>query len=212
MFKTHASVGKLPAVAAWRPDGGAFSEAARILVCTRNPKDTCVSLYHHGRAIPSESHERHRTSGWAAFLQDFLDGRVAEADAGDWFEWTLGWWRASLDFPGQILVVHYEAMLREPAAHVRRVARFLGVALSDRDVGRVVERSSFAKMKKAHEDHMADYEAKTGSVTRRPGESAHFRRGVAGGWRDLFSQEDAAKLDHLYALKMAGSGLAHDFG
>ena len=31
-------------------------------------------------------------------------------------------------------------------------------------------------------------------------------------WRDLFSPSDSAKFDHVYAVKMADSGLRHDFG
>ena len=213
VFKTHATVARFPAAAARRPGGAAAPDPGlKILVCTRNPKDTCVSLYHHARAMPSETHDYHLTSGWNQFLADFLDGNTAEAEAGDWFDWTLRWHEASLKHPENVLLLHYEAMLKDPAAAVRSVADFLLVDVSDADVALIVERSSFKNMKRDHEAQMADYEKKTGSVTRRPGESAHFRRGEAGGWRAAFSESDAAKFDHLYAIKMAGSGLQHDFG
>ena len=212
VFKTHAAVHRFPAAAAWRPDAARGDARLRVLVCTRNPKDTCVSLYHHARAMPSESHDYHLTSGWDQFLNDFLEGRVAEAEAGDWFDWTLRWRAAAAARPGQVLFVHYEDMLRDPAAAVRAAAAFLGVALDDAAVDAVVHKSSFAKMKRDHETLMADYEKKTGTLTRRKGESQHFRKGKAGAWRDLFSPSDSAKFDHVYAVKMADSGLRHDFG
>ena len=86
------------------------------------------------------------------------------------------------------------------------------LALDDAAVDAVVHKSSFAKMKRDHETLMADYEKKTGTLTRRKGESQHFRKGKAGAWRDLFSPSDSAKFDHVYAVKMADSGLRHDFG
>jgi len=88
MEKPQARAGRFPAVEGWRPDG-AVDAGCRILVCTRNPFDTCVSLYHHARAMPTAAHDRHVSSGWREFLDDFLRGDVAEAEAGDWFEWTL---------------------------------------------------------------------------------------------------------------------------
>ena len=162
--------------------------------------------------MPSETHEYHLSSGWSAFLADFMDGRVAEAEAGDWFEWTLDWWQAMKKHPKQILFLHYERMLADPHHAVRQVATFLDVRLSDDQVENVVKRSSFKNMKKDHEQQMSDYEKKTGSITRRPGESQHFRKGQAGTWREVFSQEESANLDHLYAIRMADSGLTHDFG
>ena len=44
VFKTHAHAARFPASEGWRPDG-VLDETARIVVGTRNPKDTCVSLY-----------------------------------------------------------------------------------------------------------------------------------------------------------------------
>lgn len=162
--------------------------------------------------MPTHAHDRHLETSFAEFFEDFLAGDVGEAEAGDWFDWTLEWWAAAQRFPQQILVVHYEQMLRDPAGEAARVAAFLGAELSPSELRGVVERSSFRAMKADHETLMSAHEASTGQVTRRPGASPHFRRGASGGWRESFSSSDAARLRRLYESRMAGSGLGHDFG
>ncbi|MGI9050972.1 MAG: sulfotransferase, partial [Rubrobacteraceae bacterium] len=72
--------------------------------------------------------------------------------------------------------VHYEALLEDPHSELERLFAFLGVDGSKQVVARVVEENSFEKVtgrKRGEED------------------SGHFnRKGVAGDWKEVFTDRD----------------------
>ncbi len=71
---------------------------------------------------------------------------------GTWPDHVRGWWdRSARD--GNVLFVLFEDLKRDPAAVIRQVALFLGVApLTEAELARVVEKTSFAYMQK-HQDN-----------------------------------------------------------
>jgi tetratricopeptide (TPR) repeat protein len=86
----------------------------RVLVCARDPRDVAVSLFFHSRAIKAVSYAK----GWDAWIDEFLAGTAPVPSAGgggqggqgeqerraeaDWFEHTVGWWRAAGALPEQV--------------------------------------------------------------------------------------------------------------
>ena len=46
---------------------------------------------------------------------------------GPWFDHVLEWWEAANADPDHILFLQYEAMLAEPAEHIRKIADFAGI-------------------------------------------------------------------------------------
>ena len=195
VFKTHAPWPLFPC-AEERLDPG-----TKIVFIARNPKDTCVSLFHHSTGIPA-----HRYSGdWAHFVDSiFLAGASEE---GDWFEHTAGWWRAkhTRACGAQILWLFFEELKADPAREIRKVADFLGVDCDDATLERVVAESSFDAMKKGTE--AAAPKGAAESTTR-------FRKGGAGGWRKMFTDEQSARVDAKYRAKILTlqPKLAFEFG
>jgi hypothetical protein len=63
-----------------------------------------------------------------------------------WPEHAEGWWQWS-EQHSNVLFVHYEEMLEDLPAAVRRVAGFLGVSLADAEVAEVARKSGFEYMK-----------------------------------------------------------------
>ena len=196
VFKTHAPWELFPC-AEERLDPG-----TRIIFIARNPKDTAVSLFHHSTGIPA-----HRYSGdWGHFVsQIFLAGMSEE---GDWFKHTAGWWRAKHELAcgPQILWIFFEELKASPASEIRRVAEFLGVTCDDATIEKVVAESSFEAMKKGTEQ-AAKAAPAAESTTR-------FRKGGAGGWRKMFTDEQSAQMDAKYTAQIATlkPPLAFDFG
>lgn len=45
----------------------------------------------------------------------------------------------------------------------------------------------------------------------RPAEN-HFRKGGAGGWRDVYTVRESEAFDEIYKKEMEGTGLKMDFG
>lgn len=120
-FKSHLSFTAVP-------------KGARYLVSLRDPKDAFVSMFRFMEgwflepgAIPMEEF----FAGWAR-------GNGAEGE-GYWSH-LMSWW-AVRERP-DVLLFSYENVVRDRAAHVRRLAEFAGIPLDDDLLALTVERTS----------------------------------------------------------------------
>jgi hypothetical protein len=91
-FKTHATVGQLPGsakVAQEAQEAGTGAPCAKakntkVIYVARNPKDTCVSLFHHAKSKPEFGFD----GDFASFYKIFVEGK---AENGCWFNHVLDW-------------------------------------------------------------------------------------------------------------------------
>ncbi|GBL76482.1 Sulfotransferase 1 family member D1 [Araneus ventricosus] len=92
------------------------SEEAKYIYVTRNPKDCCVSYYHHMKSIPG-----HGFNGtFDQFFELFISGRI---DYGDYFDHLLAWYKHRKD--PNVLFMTYEEMKENPETAVLKMASFL---------------------------------------------------------------------------------------
>lgn len=133
-FKSHLSYSSVP-------------KGGRYVVSLREPKDAFVSMYRfmdgwfiEPGGVPIED-----------FFGGWLKGRGAEGE-GYW-DHLLSWW-AVRERP-EVLLFSYRGMVRDPAAHIRRLAGFAGIPLDDDLLELTVERTSRAWML-AHKDRFDD--------------------------------------------------------
>eukprot|EP00903_Cladosiphon_okamuranus_P015917 g14702.t1 len=182
-FKSHANLKQLPVGTA---------KGLKVIYVARNPKDVSVSLYHHARNKQNE-----------AFIGDesymigcFVQGRC---ENGSWFNHVLEWWEAAKADPEHVLFLHYEAMLSEPEAHVRKIAQFAGIEHTPETIAKTTTATSLEAMKKNPKANI------------RPGQQ-HLRKGGAGGWRDVYTVRESELFDEIYRKEMEGTGLKMDFG
>lgn len=113
----------------------------KIIVMTRNVFDTCVSFYKH--KVDKLVLYDFADGTFDQFFEHFIAGDV---DFGSYFEHLASWWPRRND--PQVLFVQYEEAIRDPAAHLQKMAAFLGLKLTDEELTHVVESTSFAAMKK----------------------------------------------------------------
>ena len=124
-----------------------------------------------------------------------------------------------------VLWVHFESLLSDPKAELRRVALFLGLdAADDELIDRVVQGSSFGAMRAAAcaaED--AEAAAKAAAAAGRiavPGAKAgrrhadHLRKGTVGDWRAHFGPfpEVLQRFEVEVGEAMRGTGLRYELG
>ena len=221
IFKTHAAWAELPLAGC--SGATTLPPGAKVVVVVRDPRDVMVSLYYHSRSIKGISYE----GSWDEWFDEFLAGTaplpMAASSGGggggggggsggggssnDWFEHTVGWWRVAQASPDGVLWVRYEALLRDPMAEVRRVARFVAPAVAN-DEARlrlIVSASSFGEMKQRHESDPEN------EALRNAGEHGHFRKGQAGDWRNHMSEAQAARFETVLRSRLEGTGLEGAF-
>ena len=84
---------------------------------------------------------------------------------------------------------------------VAAIAKYLEKPLTDEQLDKIVELTTFKSMK--HE--MKDIEGLNDNI------SSFMRKGQAGDWKNYFTEEQNAYIDKVYAEKIEGSGLSFDF-
>ncbi|KAI3756450.1 hypothetical protein L1987_56270 [Smallanthus sonchifolius] len=92
----------------------------KIVYIYRNIKDVIISHYRFMREslkLPEE----------AVPFEEFCKGVSFN---GPYWDHMMGYWKASLERPGQIMFLKYEDLIRDPANNVMRLAEFIGYPFS----------------------------------------------------------------------------------
>jgi hypothetical protein len=167
----------------------ALPKGAKYVVSLRDPKDALVSMYRF-------------MEGWF-----FEPGAISIADFGphwleneSYFKHLLSWWAVRGE--PNVLVFTYEAMVADPAGHIRRLAAFCDLPLDDDLMALTLERSSIGYML-AHKDRFDDAMMRAASETRcnlpAGSDSAKVRKGGVGGHKAELPPSLAAALDAKWA-------------
>lgn len=191
LFKTHLGY------------GGPFWKAipkgpCKYIYVARDGRDVATSYYHFYR-----THLRFRGT-FEQFFRLFMQGRV---QYGSWFRHVAGWWEHRHD--PNVLFLSYEELLSDTAGSLERIAKFCGFSLPPERMPELLERCSFAYMKK-HEskfDHLTEVMWENGLVP-----ESFLRRGRAGEGRDQFSPEQEAIFDQEFEKWLGRTSLRRPSG
>lgn len=105
----------------------------KFLFLIRNPMDMLVSEYHHHK-------------DYYQVEEDFEDWAPSKLEF--WYNYNRGWLENANGL--DILYLNYEDTIADKQSQINRIAAFLDIELTDADIARVMERSSFDFMK-AHQ-------------------------------------------------------------
>ncbi|KAJ9565455.1 hypothetical protein OSB04_001421 [Centaurea solstitialis] len=92
----------------------------KIVYIYRNIKDVVVSYYHYMREVLRLSME---DSPFEEAFDDFCQGISLY---GPYWDHILGYWKASLERPGEVLFLKYGDMKWDTANEVKKLAEFIG--------------------------------------------------------------------------------------
>ena len=173
-------------VARLRPD-------ARLIHIIRDGRDVAISSVHHvwnnarqeGGIHELSAEELQKREDYRADPEAFLKSgqsiftpKVLAGTARNWAEMVN---RASEDGPrllGENYVeTTYEALIETPEREAIRLFAFLGAASDEETVKRCVENASFEKRARGRARGQED-------------STAFLRKGVAGDWKNVFTEED----------------------
>jgi len=163
-----------------------YAKKTKMLVIFRNPKDTLVSFYHFSNnnpVLPSGQ-------SWESFYSNFLSGDVPW---GSYFDHALAW-EKKMDDPN-VMIVTYEELKQDLSDGVRQISSFFGFSLTEAQVQRISEGSTFTAMKQSS----ANSHGTLGNVI--------FRKGEVGDWRNHFTPEQSREMDEAFNKHLAGTRL-----
>ncbi|MDF1817252.1 MAG: sulfotransferase domain-containing protein [Immundisolibacteraceae bacterium] len=170
VIKTHAAAEYVP-----------YNDKARYICVIRDPKDVFVSSFHF-IAHAMLGHLRPSLNTW---LNLYLS---KQAFWGPWAEFTASYWpwrdRPNVHF------VTYEQIQHDKLSTIREIAAFMGVDLSDDELARVDQLSSYQHMK----DNDHKYHQGVGTPFSPPA-GRMVRRGKKGTSGELLSPQQQTRID-----------------
>ncbi|KAL3537867.1 hypothetical protein ACH5RR_001233 [Cinchona calisaya] len=180
----------------------------RIIYICREPKDTFVSLWHYLKRVV-ENTESEKMLKIEDQLDMFCKGK---SPWGPYWDHVLGYWTASLEMPEKIMFLKYEDLKNQTPFFVKEIANFMGKPFSvEEELDGLPEKTA----KFCNFESMSSLEVNKCEKFRPRGpveimNSAFFRKGTVGDWRNYLTSEMIAKLDHITNEKLRGCAL--EFG
>ena len=173
IFKTHCTAEQTPGIG-----------RAKIILTSRDPRDCCVSFYHH---ILNMTDEARAQSGIQK--PDSFEQHVHQwLEFAAWYRNVKSWWPYQ-DHP-RVLWLRYQDMKSDISASVDRIVDFLQWQVTPQQKEKVIEYSSFEWMK-AHDEKFSA-QGSAGKAVFKPGK--FVRKGKVGGYRDIMSPEQEASI------------------
>ncbi|XP_055935689.1 sulfotransferase 1B1-like [Argiope bruennichi] len=220
-IKTHLPIHLVP-----------WSEQAKYIYIARNPKDCCVSYFHHTRSIPKHGFR----GSFDEYFELFLAGNV---DYGDYFDHLMGWYERRND--PNVLFMTYEEIQEGTEASILKMASFVDdekyaePLRKDRQLlNNVLKFSSFQYMKEAAQKRieavgsMTDDEIQNSDLPegekrryfrirqqvaerkeRNPHTMDNIRKGIVGDWRNYFSEDQSRRMDEKFGERTKGTELGN---
>ena len=180
IIKTHLDLDALP-----------YSPAAHYICVVRDPKDVFVSGYHFTRAM--------LMGPLMPTVGPWLDAYLSpDAPMGSWARHLASGW--SRRARGNVLFLTYESMRADLGAAVDAIATCMGVDLTAAERAAVIERSSFAYMKKIERKFEASgppWASAKGSM---------LRRGESGASAELITREQQGRIDDYWRAELERMG------
>ncbi len=171
VFKTHCTYPQTPG-----------TDLARILLTVRDPRDCCVSFFHHVNGMNLELIPGAPSNMRFDTMQQCVDRFLS---FGAWYRNVASWW-PHRDDPN-VLMLRYQDINADLPAAIDRIVTFLGWTLTAEGRARSIEHASFAWMK-AHADKFTRF-SKDGPSSFKDG--TFIRKGKVGGHESELTPEQA---------------------
>jgi hypothetical protein len=173
------------------------SDYKRAVLLVRDVRDVFLSVYNSFTALDLTKFVSQ--GDMDSFLLSFLEGKVIHS--GSWQRHTQSWLESPLAKNGNLLVVRYEDLRKNPEQKLQELLQFVGIPADSRVIRRAIENNTLQQMR-AKEDK-AKKAGETSILLGRRTEafdevSRFVRKGAVGGWRDKLT-EAQVKLFEQYA-------------
>jgi aryl sulfotransferase len=193
-------------------DALVFSPKAKYLYIVRDGRDVIWSLYnHHANANDAFYEALNDTPGRVGpplekppeSVVEYFRVWLEQDGYPFWSYWEniKSWWEVR-DLPN-VMMLHYAELKRDMPTQMRRIAKFLEIAIDESKWLDILEHCSFDYMKKH-----ATRSAPLGGAFWQGGAQTFIHKGTNGRWKDMLTAEDMAKYEEA-ALKNLGPECAN---
>jgi len=131
IFKTHCTYEQTPG-----------ADTVNIILTSRDPRDACISFYHHMMNMTDQACEKIGISKPRSFDEYF----VQWMEFGAWYRNVASWWPHINDT--NVLWLKYEDMKKDLEPALNQIVEFLQWQLPESNKSKVLEYCSFQWMKK----------------------------------------------------------------
>ncbi|XP_021838658.2 cytosolic sulfotransferase 5-like [Spinacia oleracea] len=170
----------------------------RIVYVSRNPLDTFVSIWHFYLQFEISKGVNPSKEMMEEYLGKYCTG---VSPFGPYEDHLLGYWKETQKNPKHVLFLEYEGLKKEPKAHLKRLAEFVGCPFSEEEdkknvIDEIIELCSIKSMKEMEVN-------KTGKFYPWVENKALFRKGEVGDWNNHLTTS-MAKGFHQMLQKLPG--------
>eukprot|EP00095_Tigriopus_kingsejongensis_P010107 snap_masked-scaffold152_size304267-processed-gene-1.5 protein:Tk10107 transcript:snap_masked-scaffold152_size304267-processed-gene-1.5-mRNA-1 annotation:"hypothetical protein DAPPUDRAFT_49070" len=183
VIKTHLPLELLPPK---------LLETCKVIYVCRNPKDTCVSYFHH-TAIGREIYLMH--GSFEDYAQLFKDGRLGY---GDYWHHLKGAWAQR--HHKNMKFIWYEDMKKDHKPMLRSICEFTGYKRSEKEIEVLAKHLTIDNMRKGAVKSAKDEEEKLFYTH-------FFRKGQVGDWKNYFEGEKLVEWDQWIQKSLEGTDI-----
>ena len=174
------------------------TSVAKFVVVGRDPRDCCVSAYHHMSGMTAEMMK------WlSATPPQSFDAYVEQWLESGWYEHVAGWWEQRAK--PNILWIRYADMKTDMSGTIDSLVEFLGWNVSSEVKAKTIELSSFAWMSN-NRDKFTRFSAMD-SPGWKP--RAFIRKGAVGDHQSMLSSTQERKVVAEAQKQLDGECLAY---
>ncbi|XP_063992975.1 luciferin sulfotransferase-like [Diachasmimorpha longicaudata] len=172
---------------------------AKIIYIWRNPKDTCISFFHHSKLLGGYRGD------FPLFCRLFLGDKLL---CCPYWSHILGFWNNRDDFQEKMLWLKYEDMKSDLSSVIKKTSKFLGInSLSPEDLEILEDHLSFSRMKTNPAVNKEDWIAYVKHFDLTTESGKFMRSGEVNQWRAVMSPEISHKFDEWTANHIKDSDL-----
>ena len=161
----------------------------KIIFLARDPRDVMASFYFEWTRRRNFRYQK----GISSFIRE--ESTLKQA-IGFMNLWTAEMQKRKDDF----VFITYEDLHNDPSRELRKVVDFLGISISDEIIDKAVENSSFKNMLAMEKGNRFKGDHRLQAVDPNDRQSYKMRRGIVGGYKEHFSQEDISYMDQKLQL------------
>jgi len=180
------------------------SDYKKAVFLVRDVRDVFLSTYHGSLAIGFTSLVSNGDID--SFLMSFVKGKALTM--GSWQQHTLSWLRSPIAKNGNLLVVRYDQLRKNPEQKIGEMLQFLGLTPDFQVIRRAVENNSLQRMR-AKEDsakNAGEHSIVLGSRKNKEEEGRFVRKGAVGGWRGQLTDAQVKLIEEYAGEALAALG------